>query len=242
VTGLPLVSVVIAAHNAGRFLAETLETVLAQDHRPLEIVVVDDGSGDDTRAVMARFGADIVAGHQEHLGLGAAQNHGIGLATGTHLSFVDADDLWTPTKTSLQLAVLAGDPDLDVVFGMVEQFATADTDGAAPPSVPDDLRVLAGYSTGTMLLRREEFGRVGLFSETVTIGPFVDWYGRALDAGLRPHLVDEVVMHRRIHGDNMGRRLRSQQRDYLKVLKSRVDRKRAANPPEGTAGHGTGGG
>ena len=220
------VSVVIAAHNAARFLRETLDSVLSQDHPRLEVVVIDDGSHAQTSDIIGSFGSDVVAGRQDHRGLGAAQNHGIRLATGTHLSFIDADDLWAPDKTSLQLSVLDERLDVDLVFGMVEQFATAGPEADGPPRVPDSLRILPGYSTGTLLLRRVDFERVGPFSETITMGPFIDWYGRAVDDGLRPHLIDRVVMRRRIHSGNMGRRLRAHRRDYLQILKRTIDRRR----------------
>jgi glycosyltransferase involved in cell wall biosynthesis len=214
----PTVSVVIAAFDAERFLAETLDSVLAQDHPEMEIVLVDDGSTDATPEIARSYGG-VTYVRQPNRGLGAAQNHGLAIAGGEYVSFLDADDLWLPTKTSRELAVLTARPDVDMVFAQVEQFGTG--------PIAEAFRVLPGYSTGTLLLARTTFDRVGPFSESVTVGPFLEWYLRALDAGLVAHVLDDVLMHRRIHEHNMGVRLREQQSDYLRILKAAMDRRRS---------------
>jgi len=215
----PTVSVVIAAFDAERFLADTLDSVIAQDHPALEIVLVDDGSTDATPAVAQSYGDAVTYVRQENRGLGAAQNLGLSVARGEYVSFVDADDVWLPTKTSRELAVLTDRPAVDLVFAHVEQFGTA--------TIPDAFRVLPGYSTGTLLLSRPTFDRVGPFSETVTVGPFLEWYLRALDLGLRAVVLDDVLMRRRVHEHNMGVRLREQQSEYLRILKAAMDRRRS---------------
>lgn len=226
-SGVPLVSVVIPAFNAARFLAETIDSVLAQDHPALEVVVVDDGSTDATGEIARSYGDAVAVLTQVHQGLGAAQNRGIARATGDYLSFLDADDLWRPQKTRLQVAAIESLPDIDIVFAHVEQFSSAPAEGGAAPTIPETRQVVPGYSTGTMLLARSTFDRVGRFSTAVTIGPFLEWYMRAEDLGIRAHMMQEVLMHRRVHQHNMGIRLRHQQGDYLRVLKESIDRRRA---------------
>ena len=194
---VPLVSVIVAAFDAERYLAETLDSIVAQDHPALEIVLVDDGSTDNTPEITQSYGDAVRYFAQPNRGLGAAQNQGLALATGDFVSFLDADDLWLPEKTRVQLAAIVARPDVDVVFAHVEQFATSPSSGGAPPQIPDELRIMPGYSTGTMLISRATFDRVGPFSETVTIGPFIEWYLRAQDLGLRAHVMDEVLMRRR---------------------------------------------
>lgn len=224
----PLVSVVIAAFDAERTLAETLGSVLAQDHPRIEVLVVDDGSTDGTAAVARAYGGPVQVHTQPHRGLGAAQNRGIAAATGEYLSFIDADDLWATDKTSRQLALLRSRPDVDIVFSHLEQFVTPGPDGSPRPALPDEQRVLAGYSTGTMLLARATFDRVGPLSEDAVLSTFIDWYGRAQELGLTEHLMDEVLMRRRLHDNNMGVRMRDQRADYLRTLKHTLDRRRAA--------------
>jgi glycosyltransferase involved in cell wall biosynthesis len=215
-----LVSVVIPVRNGGRYLAPAIESVLAQGYEPLEIVVVDDGSTDGTFDTAARFGPPVRAVSQPPQGVAAGLNHGVELAAGGLLAFVDADDLWTPRKLSRQVAVLADRPDLDAVFGHAEHFHGDDPTAITIPAQP-------AYSKGTMLIRRAAFDRVGSFSSEWRLGEFVDWYARAIDAGLSSAMLPDVLLLRRVHADNMGLRQRADQGEYARVIKSMLDRRRA---------------
>lgn len=102
----PTVSVVIPCFNAEAFIRETLESVLAQTVRPLELIVVDDGSADKSREIVSSFG-DLVSLHcQSNKGVSSARNRGIEVAKGDWIAFVDADDLWLPNKLEKQLNLL----------------------------------------------------------------------------------------------------------------------------------------
>jgi glycosyltransferase involved in cell wall biosynthesis len=106
----PLVSVVIATWNTGRYLPETLASALAQTYLRREIIVVDDGSTDDTVARIEPFRSAIRYIRQEHQGLAAARNAGIAAAQGEFIALLDADDLWSPEKLALQVAVAGRNP------------------------------------------------------------------------------------------------------------------------------------
>ena len=97
------VSVIMPAYNAARFVGETIESVLAQTHRPEEIIVVDDGSSDNTLDVLASYGATVRVLQQSNGGPTAARNAGVAIARGEWLAFLDADDLWMPSKLERQL-------------------------------------------------------------------------------------------------------------------------------------------
>ncbi|MGL6097742.1 MAG: glycosyltransferase family 2 protein, partial [Fimbriiglobus sp.] len=103
----PTVSVVIPCYNGAEFLPETLRSVLAQTVPVHEILVIDDGSTDDSAAVAEGFGPPVRVIRQPNQGESVARNRGIDEATGEWVAFLDADDLWEPTKTERQLAVLA---------------------------------------------------------------------------------------------------------------------------------------
>lgn len=98
------VSVVIPCYNGSRYLGETIESALAQTHRPLEILVIDDGSTDDSAAIAERFGEPVNVTRQPNSGESVARNRGIEMARGEWIAFLDADDLWAPTKLERQLA------------------------------------------------------------------------------------------------------------------------------------------
>ena len=100
----PLVSVVIPTHNYARFIPEAIESAFAQDYAPLEIIVVDNGSTDETRSVIEPFRErGITYVYQEDAGPGGGRNTGIELARGELVAFLDADDAWLPQKTSPRL-------------------------------------------------------------------------------------------------------------------------------------------
>jgi len=220
---MELVSVVIPAYNAVRFLPAAIRSVRAQAHPHIEIIVVDDGSTDGTGDVARSF-ANVRYVRQANCGIAAARNVGVRLAQGSLLAFLDADDLWTAQKLSLQLNVLREHPEVSFVAGAAEQFFD---DGLAghkqhfPPTGPTPV-------PGTVLVRTADFRRVGPFNESLRIGEFIDWYSRAIALGLREYRISDVVLRRRIHGNNTTLRRRDSTVDYLTVLKAHLDRKRRA--------------
>ncbi|NVM20749.1 MAG: glycosyltransferase [Desulfobacterales bacterium] len=106
---MPTVSVIIPTHNRARLLKEALGSVLAQDFRDFELIVVDDGSTDDTSQLLGSY-PQILVVRQDHHGVSAARNSGIALASGRFVAFLDSDDLWLPGKLSTQAAFFESDP------------------------------------------------------------------------------------------------------------------------------------
>lgn len=222
-----LVSVIIPVYNCEKYLGEAINSVLAQSYRPLEIIVVDDGSTDGSADVAMRLGGQVRCELRAHEGLGAAQNHGVNAATGDFLSFLDADDLWMGDKLARQMACLGDAPELDMVFGYVQQFHSPELDEDARARIGRAGKVMAGLSTGTLLIRRESFFHVGLFATDLRLGQFIDWYAKALESGLKGLVLPEVMMKRRLHTSNTGIRERYARNDYAKILKASLDRRRA---------------
>jgi glycosyltransferase involved in cell wall biosynthesis len=221
-----LVSVIIPAYNAENYVAEAVESALGQSYRPLEVILVNDGSTDRTAGVAATFGEKIRYTCRTNGGIGAARNAGVRLAQGAFISFLDADDLWVADKVAIQVSLLRGDPSLDLVFGHVEQFHSPDLDDAIRRQIEIRQRVMAGYHAGTMLLRRKAFDRVGFFSERLDVGEFIDWYARAGDVGLRSFMCPEILMKRRLHKSNQGLAMRDRHPQYARLLKAALDRRR----------------
>jgi len=216
----PLVSVVIPAYNAGPYIEEALRSVLQQDYRPLEVIVVDDGSTDNTSGVARPFGPPVRILAQPHAGIGAARNAGVAAAQGRFLAFLDADDLWTPHKLSRQMSLLADDESLDLVFGQVIEFRrAADGQVAESPAV-------SGLVPGAALMRRSLFDRVGWFRRDLRVGEFIDWCARARELSMKSAVLPEPVLRRRIHGDNSGVRERDARPDYARVVRAALERRR----------------
>ena len=205
------ITVVIPAFNAERFLGDCLRSVLAQS--PSRVLVLDNGSRDGTRAVAESFGVEVFA--QPEPGLAVTLNLGFQAVTDEWIAGCDADDLWLPGRLPLQMRKLEEDPSLDMIFGGIEQFG-------AVTSAP----ISFAPHRGTMLLRRSAYQKVGPFDTSLRVGEFLDWYSRARAAGLREAVLPEVVYRRRIHDDNMGLREQDTPREYLRMLKAHLDRKR----------------
>jgi glycosyltransferase involved in cell wall biosynthesis len=222
-----LVSVVIPVYNGGRYLAETIDSVLSQRRGPIEIIAVDDGSTDDSADVLRRYGRWVQYVAQANGGPNAARNVGIGRGQGRFLAFVDQDDLWLPHKLEEQLTVLDGSAWPDVVFGHVEQFVSPDEAASSTAAMtPPYQDAGPGYIPSTMLARRSSFMRVGLFDPRLRVGELIDWISRAQQCGVKVAMIPRVVVRRRLHSTNLGRLEPQSRIDYVRALKAKIDRKR----------------
>jgi glycosyltransferase involved in cell wall biosynthesis len=223
------ISVIIPVYNTERYVAESIDSVLAQTRPPDEVIVVDDGSTDGTPAILESFGARIIALRQDKSGPSSALNTGIARATGNHLAFNDADDAWLPEKLKLQCDFLSEEPEIEAVFGMVRQFISPDWDngdGRLGETTPDQL----GIARLTMLIRRDAFERIGLFDQSLRFIDFVDWYGRAKVRGLRTHMLPDILGLRRLHANNTGRvHGPAQRQENVLALKRMLDMRRRSS-------------
>ena len=214
------IATIIPAYNCERYLAEAIESVLAQNYRPLEIIVIDDGSTDDTAKIAKRFEPAIQYCFQANGGIGSARNRGIELADSDFIAFLDADDLWPEGKLEHQMLAFHDNREIEAVFGLVQQFEQSSG------GTTDVGALMTGQLASSMLIRRESFDRVGPFRTDIKLGEFVDWYMRASEKGLRSRMLAEVVLRRRIHDSNTGLRHRDSSSDYVRLLKNALDRRR----------------
>jgi glycosyltransferase involved in cell wall biosynthesis len=223
-----LVSVMIGVYNGARYLGEAIESVLAQTYSDRELIVVDDGSDDGSGAIAGSYGSRVKCVRQERGGMAAARNRAVEEATGSYFAFLDADDRFPPDKLERQLAVLEADPELDVVYGHVTEFLSPDLDSAARALLREPKHDLPWPTPNLMLVKRDSFFRVGLFSTDLRVGIGVDWYARAVDLGLKSAVPPIVVLERRLHAENNGILERGFKPQYLHVLKEALDRRRGA--------------
>jgi glycosyltransferase involved in cell wall biosynthesis len=115
-------SVIIPTHNRAAFVADAINSVLAQQAENLEIIVVDDGSGDNTAEIVKSFGPPVRYVYQANAGPSSARNRGVELAQGEFLGFLDDDDLWSSEKLAIQLPRLLDDPKLEIVLGHTQRM------------------------------------------------------------------------------------------------------------------------
>jgi len=207
----PRVSAIIPTYNYARYVAAAVESVLSQSFDDLEIVVVDDGSTDETRETLRHLSTRIRYVPQAHRGLAATRNAGIRVSRGRYLAFLDSDDLWLPDKVSMQVARLDAEP----AVGLVYTEATLFND-ESPTEIPHSFwsdhpsgkilpRLLRHnvVPSPTPMVRRELFEQVGPFDERLSACEDWDMWIRIAQVSEFSY-VDRVLAKYRVHAANMS--------------------------------------
>ena len=208
----PLVSVVIPVYNASRWIAETLDSVLAQDFTDLEVIVVDDGSTDDTAAVVTGFGDRVSCIRKPNGGQPSARNVGIRAARGEYIAFVDADDLWAKEKLRLQMDLLK---ETKLAWVYCDAFAFDDKSGKRlyrfgnvahqyAGDILESLFITDFIPSPTPVIRKSVFEHVGYFDEDRAVHIGEDWEMWLRIAACYPiGLVPESLADYRVHPTSM---------------------------------------
>lgn len=207
----PLVSVIIATYNRSEYIAEAVESVLHQTYREVETIVIDDGSTDNTREVLAKYKGKINYIYQERTERSRARNEGFRYSSGDYIAFLDSDDVWLPIKIEKQVDILNKQPDVGLVYVGVE-FIDADGnpyDGDLSWDEPrrqvlyEDLmnhNIITG-TTSSVMVRRKCLDRVGLFDESMNTCEDLDLY-RRIARYYKFYRIDLPLVKFRIHIGN----------------------------------------
>jgi glycosyltransferase involved in cell wall biosynthesis len=222
----PRISVIIPTYNSARYLGEAVASVLAQTYRPHDIIVVDDGSTDPTCEVLAPYMDQINYICQPNRGLSAARNRGLAAAVGELFAFLDADDVWLPTKLERQVHCLAQHPKAGLVYTNY-LILHGDT---GRRSVRPPLPSCQGYCypqvflvnpvlPSSVIIRRECLNYVGVFDEHINRPTTQDF-----DLWLRvaryfefAYIPDPLFLYRR-HANNSSNNMRALIQDKLYVI------------------------
>ncbi len=224
----PLVSFIIPVYNGEKYLGGAIRSALNQSYGDVEVVVIDDGSTDGTREIIRSFSGSVVARYLPHQGVAAARNQGASIASGDLLSFLDADDLIAPEKTSDQWAMFQEQPTVDFSSCLARNFWSPDA-----PYMERDLRhPLAGaiaqpadFLVGSWMVRRELFDRVGGFDESLNYAEDLDFVMRCKESGANFDTLRKIRLFRRVHADNaVNRNFVEQRRALTHVFEARVRR------------------
>ena len=213
----PRVSILINNYNYGRFLGDAIDSALSQTYPDIEVVVVDDGSTDNSRQVIASYGARILALLKENGGQASAFNAGFAVTTGDIICLLDSDDYFKPEKVQRVVEIMTGNPSLGWCFDIVREFdhdtgerypcpiahelgkwdARAVTAAGKPPLVPT---ALSGLS-----FRRKTLERIFPMPEPIRLNTgcssdaYIKWVALALDEGW---MADDELTMMRVHGSN----------------------------------------
>jgi glycosyltransferase involved in cell wall biosynthesis len=220
------VSVIIPCYNAERYLGEAIESILSREAIPREIIVVDDGSIDDSLIIAESYPSPVKVVRQANRGAAAARNHGVLLASQDYLCFLDADDQWVGDMPKVLFEALNASDRPDIAFGMVEQFISPELAEEQHSRLREELKTMPGLLMGAMMIRREAFDRVGSLDETLDLAEFIDWMSRATQLGLKHKVLPSQVMRRRIHTSNQGILKKDKMQDYTAVARAALRRSR----------------
>ncbi len=224
----PLVSAVIPTYNYGRFVVEAVESALAQTYTPLEVIVVDDGSTDNTRERLAGYGDRIRYVYQPNQGLSAARNTGVREAGGEWVAFLDSDDVWYPRRVELQMAYATRHP----AAGLIAADSFSDSARQWPAFDPENLTavpitlrqilVRSRFGPGGVLARRVCFDTVGGFDTTLRSAEDRDMWLRIVARYPVVKLAAPLWWYR-LHAGSMSSAAERMEQNELRVIRRMLD-------------------
>lgn len=211
---MPLVSVIMPAYNVDRYIDAAVQSVLAQTYPDFELIVIDDGSTDDTnRIVQSHMGRDprVQLLQQPNGGISAARNFGLRTSRGSLVALLDGDDVWEPGFLESQVAILTARPDIDAVTGNA-WFLGGPEHGRPARPVPDsrpapDLPTMITDETAVFIMtvfRRRVYETIGGFDEALRTNEDYDYWLRAASAGFRFARNDRPLAHYRRRDDSLS--------------------------------------
>ncbi|MEN6474580.1 MAG: glycosyltransferase [Syntrophaceae bacterium] len=227
------VSVIIPVFNAGTYLRLALESVLNQSYQDFEIIAVDDGSTDDSREILASYGKRVTCISQANKGPSAARNTGIHHAKGAFIAFLDADDLWLPTKLEKQIRFLEENPSVDFVytdFVMIDAGGTPIRDVRLKTITDQQTLVntmlvhnVMNGSNSSSVMKKDCFDRAGYFDETMRGCEDRDMWIR-IARTCKVQVLQEPLVHYRFHQSNAHKNIPMMQQGQERfVQKNAVD-------------------
>jgi glycosyltransferase involved in cell wall biosynthesis len=219
-----MVSVIIPVYNGAKYIKEAVESVLAQNIDDLEVIIVDDGSTDNTCEVIESIVHPAIKYiYQNNAGASHARNTGLKIARHKFISFLDADDFWPKGKLQKQIDQFNSSPDLKVVGGLIDYFYMPGSEYQKRENIDGPV---FNVQLGGLMVRREVIELVGFFNESHPCFEDQDWLLRIREKKLPIKITDDVVLHYRIHEGNLTIQRGIKDLNIIKALKLSLDRRR----------------
>lgn len=221
-----LASVIVPVYNSERYLEDTLQSIFNQDYQPIEVIVVDDGSTDSSAKIAKSF-KNIQYIYQANQGPSAARNTGITISQGEFIAFLDADDMWTPDKLSLQISYLLNHP--GVGFVVAHRRMIIEQGFKKPLWYKEHIyqKDSVWLGAAAMVIWSNTFKEVGLYDPSYRLGENAEWLTRAKDAGVQYTILPETLLISRVHDKNLTHHLDEMRPNILRALKASIDRQRS---------------
>lgn len=223
---LPLVTVIIPVYNGGKFLEEALQSVFDQTYQNIEIVVVDDGSTDNTAEIAQSF-SQVHYIYQENQGVSVARNTAISRAGGEYIAFLDADDIWMPDKLSIQIEYMLGNPEFRITTTDKTNFLEPGT------QLPNHLKQIDNWESmeenipSMMMVHHSVFKEIGYYSPDYKASEDTEWIWRAMDAKIPIKKIEKNLVRRRLHGSNLSWvMVKDHKANLMRILRESVARKK----------------
>ncbi|MBL1211026.1 glycosyltransferase family A protein [Geminocystis sp. GBBB08] len=220
----PFISVIIPAFNAEKYLKDAIESVIKQNYQPLEIILIDDGSTDNTAKVTKSF-QNIKYIYQENSGPAIARNNGIKIAKGEFIAFLDADDLWTDNHLELLVSCFKKTHDLEVAIGYVQCLFLKEKN-QEKEYFEEFSNSTINVNLGAGLYKKSVFKKLGNFDPNLSPSEDVDWFLRIKEANINQIIVSETMLYYRIHDSNLSKDRKNSYSAFLKSLKMSLDRRK----------------
>lgn len=222
----PLISIIIPVYNCEKYLSDAIECAISQTYNPIEVIIVDDGSTDNSAEIAKSFKENIEYIHQQNSGPASARNSGINMARGEFIAFLDADDLWPLNKLELQHSKFVENKNLSIVMGKIKYEELPGADRKNKINLDPD-NTFKYVNLGAGLFKKSVFERVGYFDNDFIYWEDLDWFLRAYEKNESIELMDNVTMIYRIHSDNMSN-CENKEIEYflMKALRNSLKRRR----------------
>lgn len=223
-----LVSAVIVVYNGALYIREALDSILSQTYSNIEVVVINDGSTDKTRSIVESYsGVRLI--NQENQGEGAARNRGIQEASGAYIAYLDADDQWAPTKIEKQINLINKSPENGFILCRVKSIHDGDIAHLPWVTETETVETVGAFYPSALFARKSLFSEVGFFVQECRASPDVDWFMRAQDIGIKHAIVEEALLYRRFHADNMTKQNTVMRKAVFDAVFASVKRKKDMN-------------
>ncbi|WP_413854263.1 glycosyltransferase family 2 protein [Candidatus Ruminimicrobium bovinum] len=218
-----MISVIIAAKNASKYIRETIESIRKQNIKDIEIIVVCDSCTDNTKQIAQEFCCKVA--EVNFSCISKTRNAGLNFASGEYILYIDADDILNENSIFALYNEFIKDTSIEAVFGMTQDFISpelSDTDKTKLKARTDNY---FGMLAGASLIKRNVFEKIGTFNESLKSGEIIDFQIRLKQKNINIKKIPVVISKRRLHNDNFGRTNKQQEfKDYLSILRTKINK------------------